>query len=124
MADTAHAGELAGSSPTTETKDDPLHAERDKVLRDFQTRFKQAQAHWRDWRTEAKNLYDFIAGRQWSDEDLAKLTEEQRPVVTFNLSGKYMDAMVGLQINNRQDIRYFPRTNGAAKVNELMTGAV
>src|SRR5688572_2168531 len=35
-----------------------------------------------------------------------------------------MDAMTGLQINNRQEIRYFPRTNGAAKVNELMTGSV
>jgi hypothetical protein len=123
MADTSYAGELAGSSSTTEKPDD-AQAERDKVLREFQTRFKMAKSHWKDWKDEARKLYDFIAGRQWSDEDLAKLTEEQRPVVTFNIAGKYMDAITGLQINNRQEIRYFPRTNGAAKVNELMTGAV
>jgi hypothetical protein len=119
----SHAGELAGSSSTTKL-DDPLEDQREKVLRQFQTRFKQAKTHWKDWKDEARHLYDFIAGRQWSDEDMAKLTEEQRPIVTFNLAGKYMDAITGLQINNRQEIRYFPRTNGAAKVNELMTGAV
>ena len=125
MADTSYAGELAGSSQTTAGKpDDGDQAERDRVLREFQQRYKMAKSHWKDWRTEARNLYDFIAGRQWSDEDLAKLNEEQRPVVTFNIAGKYMDAITGLQINNRQEIRYFPRTNGAAKVNELMTGAV
>ncbi len=116
------AGELAGSGPTN--TDDPLEQQRDKVLRQFQSRYKQAKSHWKDWRDEAKKLYDFIAGRQWDDADLAQLNEEQRPVVTFNLAGKYMDAITGLQINNRQTIRFYPRTNGAAKVNELMTGAV
>ena len=124
MADTSYAGELAGSSDTTKSTKPDESAERDRVAREFQTRFKTAKTHWKDWRREARELYDFIAGRQWSDEDLAKLNEEQRPVVTFNIAGKYMDAITGLQINNRQEIRYFPRTNGAAKVNELMTGAV
>jgi hypothetical protein len=124
MAESPSAGELAGSGPTTTPDTDPLEDQRDKVLREFQTRFKIAKAHWKDWRTEARGLYDFIAGRQYSEEDIAKLNEEQRPYVTFNISGKYMDAMTGLQINNRQEIRYFPRTNGAAKVNELMTGSV
>lgn len=124
--ESTHAGELAGSSAPSE-KPEPSEAEqaeRDKVASEFQSRFKMAKTHWKDWRSEARNLYDFIAGRQWSDEDLAKLNEEQRPIVTFNIAGKYMDAITGLQINNRQEIRYFPRTNGSAKVNELMTGAV
>src|SRR5688572_27800559 len=123
MAD-SYAGERAGSSSTNSKPDDGEQAERDRVLREFQVRYKQAKTHWKDWKDEARNLYDFIAGRQWSDEDMARLREEQRPIVTFNIAGKYMDAITGLQINNRQEIRYFPRTNGAAKVNELMTGAV
>lgn len=125
--DSTHAGALAGASQTTTEKpegDDAEQVERDNVLREFQTRHKLAKSHWKDWRDEARKLYDFIAGRQWSDEDLAKLEEEQRPIVTFNIAGKYMDAISGLQINNRQEIRYFPRQNGAAKANELMTGAV
>src|SRR3954468_24042230 len=123
MAD-SYAGELAGSSDQPQKREsakaepsEAESAERDKVLREFQTRYKMAKAHWKDWRDEARDLYDFIAGRQWSAEDEAQLNEEQRPIVTFNIAGKYMDAITGLQINNRQEIRYFPRTNGAAKVN-------
>ncbi len=117
------AGGLAGSG--TDVKDEGYSKEeRSKVLREFQFRYKTAKKHWTDWREEARDLYDFIAGRQWDDEDAEKLREENRPVVTFNVAGKYMDAITGLQINNRQDIRYFPREIGDAKVNELMTGAV
>jgi hypothetical protein len=125
MAEYSSAGELAGSGPTpTEKPDEAEQVERDKVAREFKSRFSQAKSHWKDWRDEARGLYDFIAGRQWDEADEDKLRQEGRPIVTFNISGKYMDAISGLQINNRQEIRYFPRTNGAAKVNELMTGAV
>lgn len=95
-----------------------------EILAEFNRRLKHCKSHWSDWRTEAKDLYDLVAGRQWDEEDAAKLKEELRPMVTFNVSGKYMDAVTGLQINNRQDIRYFPREMGDAKVNELLTGAV
>jgi hypothetical protein len=123
VADSYSAGDLAGSGDSKKTSSDDSE-ERARVKREFVFRFKQAKKHWADWRTEARDLYDFIAGRQWDDEDAAQLREEMRPVVTFNVAGKYMDAVTGLQINNRQDIRYFPRENGDAKVNELMTGAV
>lgn len=123
MAD-SYAGELAGSSSTKTDPDADNSVERDAVSAAFKQRYKVAKKHWADWREEAKDLYDFIAGRQWSEEDEAKLKEELRPIVTFNIAGKYMDAVTGLQINNRQEIRYFPRENGDAKVNELMTGAV
>lgn len=98
--------------------------ERSRVQGAFTQRYKSAKKHWGDWRQEARDLYDFIAGRQWDDADMDAMREQNRPAVTFNISGKYMDAVVGLQINNRQEIRYFPRTNGAAKINEMMTGAV
>jgi hypothetical protein len=123
VTDAASVGGLAGPD-STKSKDSDDSEERARVKREFTFRYKQAKKHWTDWRTEAKDLYDFIAGRQWDDEDAAKLREEMRPVVTFNVAGKYMDAVAGLQINNRQDIRFFPRENGDAKVNELMTGAV
>ncbi len=129
MADYKSAGELAGSGDDESAKqaDNPEEREREereRVKSEFLSRYKIAKKHWADWRQEARDLYDFIAGRQWDDEDAAKLREELRPVVTFNVAGKYMDAVTGLQINNRQDIRYYPRDQGDAKVNELMTGAV
>lgn len=96
----------------------------DTVLSEYNSRFKHAKSHWDEWRTEARNLYDLVAGRQWDPVDEARLKDELRPMVTFNVSGKYMDTLIGLQINNRQDIRFYPREEGDAKLNELMTGAV
>lgn len=123
MADSAYTSE-AGTGAASSPKDSDDSAAREKVKQEFLTRFKTSKKHWQDWREEAKELFELIAGRQWSQIDLDKLDEQERPHVTFNLSGKYMDAITGLQINNRQDIRYFPRELGDAKPNELLTGAV
>lgn len=95
-----------------------------EVVSEFNARHKQSKAHWEQWRQEARMLYDLIASRQWDEEDEARMREELRPMVTFNVSGKYMDVLTGLHINNRQDIRYYPREQGDVRVNELMTGAV
>jgi hypothetical protein len=105
-------------APQTESDDS------ETVLSEFNSRFKHAKAHWDEWRTEARNLYDLVAGRQWDPVDEAALKDSLRPMVTFNVSGKYMDAVTGLQINNRQETRFYPRTPGDAKLNELLTGAV
>lgn len=94
------------------------------VLTEFNARFKHSKDHHDAWRQEYRALCDMVAGRQWDRDDEAKLTEQGRPTVTFNLSGKYLDAIVGLQINNRQDIKFLPRELGDAKANELLTGAV
>lgn len=99
-------------------------SQHEEVLSEFNSHFKHAKAHWADWRTEARELYDLRAGRQWDKEDEAKLREEMRPMVTFNVADKYSDALTGLQINNRQEIRFFPREQGDAQVNQIITGAV
>ena len=95
-----------------------------EVLEEFNARFKLSKQHHADWRSEARSLYDMIAGKQWDRDDEAMMREQGRPVVTFNLASKYVDAIVGLQINNRQDIKFLPRELGDAKANELLTGAV
>lgn len=102
-----------------------LNAERkDQILSEFKRRLRESATHRSDWMDEAKGLYDLAAGRQWDAEDKEMLDNAKRPCVTFNVSGKYLDALTGLQINNRQDIRYAPREAGDQEVNELLTGAV
>lgn len=91
---------------------------------EFQARMQWAMKHSHDWRTEARDLYDFEAGKQWDEQDEKKLKDQSRPMVTFNLMSKFIDAVVGLQINNRQDIRCYPRNLGQTQVNELATGAL
>lgn len=96
----------------------------DEVLTEFQARMQWAVRHSLDWRKEAKELFDFEAGHQWLAQDEEKLKEQNRPMVTFNVLSKFIDAVVGLQINNRQDIRCYPRNLGDTQVNELATGAI
>lgn len=116
----AYSSEEGGKGRTAKGKD----KETQKVLDSFRSRFKHAQSHWSEWRTEARDLYDLMAGHQWDKEDEAKMKEELRPMVTFNVAGKYLDAVTGLQINNRQQTTFLARELGDAKPSELMTGAV
>ena len=96
----------------------------DTVLAEFNARIGDSREHFRSWRTEAKSIYDIVAGHQWDATDEQRMEDEGRPTVTFNVAGKFLDSVAGLQVNNRQTIRYYPRTLGDAQVNQLLTGAV
>ena len=94
------------------------------ILEEVRSRFKQAKDHSLDWRNECKELYDFRAGRQYTDDEKAELEEQLRPVITFNRIEPMVSAVKGHEINNRQEVRYFQREVGDAAVAELLTGAV
>lgn len=93
------------------------------LLLQINARWEQADKLLSDWRNEAREMYDFVAGNQWSEEDLQKLRDELRPAITFNRTGPVVDAVGGLEIQNRQETRYIPREQGDVKVNEVLTGA-
>lgn len=74
-------------------------------------------------RQEMAEMFDFTAGHQWTDEDLQILQDQMRPAITFNRIGPFIDAVGGMEINNRQETRYAPRTVGDSGVDDLLTGA-
>lgn len=90
-------------------------------------RFRQWYIPDRDkaqaWREEAKEDFDFVAGRQFSDDELKVLQKRKRPAVIFNRIGPIIDAITGYEIGNRREVRYIPREMGDVKPNELLTGA-
>ena len=86
-------------------------------------RLRKARDDLADWRSEARDCFAFVAGDQWSQDDVAKLEEQGRPVVVFNRLVRTVNAVAGLEIQNRQEVRYFPREQGDVKVNELLTAA-
>lgn len=90
-----------------------------KVHKDY----KRALEHSSDWRKEARDDYDFVAGDQWDDEDKALLKEQLRPIITFNRVGPIIEAVAGSEINNRQEVRYLPRTLDDSGVNEMFSEA-
>lgn len=105
-------------SPNNETG-----IEDDELLNRAQTFYRASRDHRADWVADAMEDYDFVAGRQWSAEDEQYLRDQLRPVVTFNRIQPTIEAVTGTEVNNRQEVRYIPRTLGDAGVNEVLTEA-
>ena len=95
----------------------------DDLVRQVHASYHSARDHSDTWRAQARTNYDFYAGEQWDAEDRIALNEQGRPAVTFNRIGVVVDAVVGTEINNRQESRYLPREQGDVQVNELLSGA-
>lgn len=76
-----------------------------------------------EWRTHARECYDFDAGRQWSDEDVAILEEQSRQPVVFNRVSRTINAVKGLEVANRQEVRFIPRELQDTGYNEMLTDA-
>lgn len=64
----------------------------------------------RRWRSDAREDFEFKAGRQWSDDDLQTLEQLKRPAVTFDRINPQIDAITGSERTNRQQVRFLPRT--------------
>jgi len=75
------------------------------------------------WYSEARDDYDFMAGRQWASDDAAELDAEDRPALTFNYSEKMVDAVIGAEVNNRQEVVFRPRGMEDAAAAEAYTEA-
>src|SRR5512139_2666582 len=95
----------------------------DEVVALVNKRRKEARDHWSDWRTEARQAYDIVAGRQWADADLEVLKEQKRPPVTFNRVAPTIDAVCGSEAQNRQAIKYQPRGMEDVGVATLLNSA-
>lgn len=102
----------------------PVKISDETIISEFNKRLSDARKLSREWRGEAFELYDFVAGHQWDEADSERLKDLKRPMVTFNVAGKYLDAVTGLQINNRQEIVYAARQAGKVTADEILNSAV
>jgi len=102
----------------------------EKARRDDEALFEVLQEqvtadieHSNAWRINAKQEFQFVAGPgQWTPEDTAKLKREKRPPVTFNKTLKFIRAVCGIEVNNRQQTTYIasdPTQPGEVKANEM-----
>lgn len=73
--------------------------------------FKAAVDKAQAWREQAREDYEFIAGKQWTDADKRKLAESGRPAITINRIKPLLNLLSGYQRLNRYDIDFLPQTS-------------
>jgi len=81
----------------------------DELVRSILEKIEWAKSHFSEWREQANKCYDFYSGKQWDDEDIEKLSSERRPSIVFNRIPRTINALAGLEIENRREIQYIPR---------------
>jgi hypothetical protein len=86
-------------------------------------RIENAEKFWNNWRSDARRDFGFIAGDQWDAADEAKLRRQKRPPITFNYSEKMIDAVVGAEVSNRNEVSYKPRATDDFAAAELWNAA-
>lgn len=64
--------------------------------------------------------WSFYDGEQWSDAELAKLSERGQPAITVNQIATKVDALTGVEAQGRSTIKYQPR-NFSEKSNRMAT---
>ncbi len=74
------------------------------------------------WRQEAQEDYDFVAGQQWSDEEVRQFEEQHRPVLTINRIKPIINVVSGYQRVNRYDIDFKPRTGDDMDICQVRKG--
>ena len=114
--DDAPAGEAA-------TPEEQAHLDREALFRKLRAWFRADRDASSAWRADARLDFDFVAGHQWDERDLAVLKEQGRPPITFNRVLPVIKAVAGSEVSTRQDIQYLPREVGDAALNEVLTEA-
>lgn len=85
-------------------------------------RWIRASRAQEEWAETAKKCVDFIEGRQWTEDQKAKLENEGRPALTFNKIAPLYRLILGYHRNNRMDVSFPPANdeNSTEQVSELL----
>ena len=72
----------------------------------------------------ARENYGYYDGTgHWTADEVAKLTEEDRPITTLNFIFKAINALIGNEIANRNGLYIYPTENGDIQMANIMNYA-
>lgn len=87
-------------------------------------RMKESKSETSQWRTNVVEDYSFYSGEQWSEEDAELLREQRRPAVVFNRCARTINAVSGLEVQNRQEVRYVARETSDNTLSDYYSAVV
>lgn len=79
------------------------------LLNWIESSIRRSLAKSSSWRTCAREDYAFYAGDQWDDDDKRKLESTGRVPIVFNRVARAVNAVSGMERQNRQQVAYTPR---------------
>lgn len=92
-----------------------------KKVEDLIAWYKDSKSASTDWREEARESYDLVAGHQWTDDELAYLEDHERPAITINRIAAHIDMIVGHHSNNTQTARFIGKNRADNALGEMYT---
>lgn len=100
------------------------YKEEDDILARIRKDLADHSAAYREWRVKARESYDFVASEQWTDEEKQALQDSMRTPIVFNRVARTINAVQGLELQNRQEVTFKPVSNKATQATDLMNQAV
>ena len=91
-------------------------------LRQCRKWFEAAVDGGRKWREEAREDYEFTAGKQWTEEEIRAFREDGRPAITINRILPLLNILSGYQRINRYDLDFLPRSADDAELCQVRRG--
>lgn len=91
-------------------------------LRQCRKWFQAAVDGGKKWRTEAKEDFEFTAGKQWTDEEIKQFQTDGRPAITINRILPLINILSGYQRLNRYDLDFLARTSDDVELCQVRRG--
>lgn len=88
------------------------------------------ESNWKvtqTWREKGEESYRFVENDQWDEKDRAYMASPEggmRPTLTFNKVLPQIRLLSGMERQNREELRVFPREGGDTSDADIMTGLI
>ena len=84
--------------------------------------FQAAVDAGQHWREEAREDFEFTAGKQWTDEEIKAFKDDGRPAITINRILPLINILSGYQRINRYDLDFLPRSSDDLELCQVRRG--
>ena len=96
---------------------DPMYHKRG--IGKYRQWFRDAVDFWNDWQKEAREDFDFVEGKQWSESDRKKFAETGRVPLVINRIKPLINLLSGYQKLHRYDVDFLGRTPDDVQLAEV-----